>query len=84
MYCQVYWGYWGTLFATLLTWVFAVSAAADDAWVSFPNVDWGLAEECTVDHYETDSHLDEACSMCKCCSSVTSISCRPIILLLLV
>lgn len=50
MYCQVYWGYWGTLFATLLTWVFAVSAAADDAWVSFPNVDWGLAEECTVDH----------------------------------
>ncbi|CAM9727466.1 unnamed protein product [Ectocarpus fasciculatus] len=45
----VYWGYWGVLFGTLLTWIFAVAAAADDAWLGGDGSNWdaaGLGEDC--------------------------------------
>ncbi|CAN0143068.1 unnamed protein product [Pylaiella littoralis] len=35
---KIYWVYWGVLFATVLTWVFAVCAAASDGLISIGSV----------------------------------------------
>lgn len=39
----MYWVFWGIASVTLLTWVFAVAAAADDAWWEWSNP-YGTAE----------------------------------------
>ncbi|CAM9906449.1 unnamed protein product, partial [Ectocarpus sp. 6 AP-2014] len=45
---QAYWGYWIILFVTtILTWIFAVAAAADDAWIEDSEV--GLGDSCDGD-----------------------------------
>ncbi|CAB1098024.1 unnamed protein product [Ectocarpus sp. CCAP 1310/34] len=41
-----YWGYWIVLFVTtIFTWIFAVAAAADDAWIA-DAYEAGLGESC--------------------------------------
>lgn len=58
--CQVYWGYWGVMFGTLLTWIFAVAAAADDALISYNSsyTGTGLSYSCPWD--------DTICDICEC------------------
>lgn len=65
---QAYWIYWSVMFATLLTWVFAVVAAADDAWLSNRGVTWlALGEACVTWRY------NNGCELCEC-SRITARS----------
>ena len=58
---QAYWIYWGACFWTFVTWVFAVAAAADDAWISFDGTnDFELGKDC-----------GEASSICRRCECLT-------------
>lgn len=54
-----YWSYWGSLFATPLIWVFAVTAAASDAWVEG---DFG-AELSLEDASDCHSSWGETCDL---------------------
>jgi len=65
---QVYWSYWGALFATPLTWVFAVAAAADDAWLK--TKEGGVAgqsfeEECLGGELDDYDEGEKVCRLCE-------------------
>lgn len=64
----MYWSYWGVLFATLLTWVFAVAAAADDAWLaSKTGSGTGVSFEdaCIAGTNDSAIDADKACDLCE-------------------
>lgn len=70
--CQVYWSYWGILFASLLTWIFSVAAAAGESWTTHTDGSDGtsLENECAL--VTDDEELNKACDMCKCRNPSTS------------
>eukprot|EP00752_Nemacystus_decipiens_P010840 g9638.t1 len=47
----VYWVFWGVLFGTVITWIFTVAAAADDAWFKYAGVTFGSFEEDCLSDY---------------------------------
>lgn len=64
---QVYWSFWGVLFSTLLTWVFAVAAAADDAWIdSIWFEGFEFSNEC---QFQTGT-FETSCDICECKNSI--------------
>lgn len=58
--CKVYWIYWAASFATVITWMFAVGAAADDAWLELEGYAFlELGVSCR-------SYTSKICELCEC------------------
>lgn len=56
----MFWAYWSVAFATFITWIFAVAAAADDGWFEWGHLSLGTC-------LGSDSEELE-CGLCECYS----------------
>lgn len=83
--CQIYWIYWGTLFASPLTWVLALAATVNEEW--FTNLAWEVSYGGHHGHFCSDKFLEENVSdfdvadedvrdledMCSTCESTIAV-----------